>query len=96
VKVRYTAEANANIAAIARFLRPRSPSGLLNVRADIRAGIARIAENPLAGREQANGVRKAVTKRYSYLIYYAVVTQEDAIDIVAVQHPAQQRPTEDT
>ena len=93
MKVRFTVEANANIAAIARFLGSKRISGLTNVRADIRTAIVRIAEHPRSGKAQADAdVRKAVTRRYGYIIYYTIVSEDDAIDILSVHHPARERP----
>ena len=55
-----------------------------------------LARYPLSGRRQSvPTVRKAVTKRYGYLIYYAVNETDQAIDILTVQHRARGRPFSD-
>ena len=41
------------------------------------------------------GVRKLVTRRYSYLVYYTVDEAAEEIIILTVQHPAREREYED-
>jgi plasmid stabilization system protein ParE len=36
-------------------------------------------------------VRKLVTRRYPYLVYYTIDDAADEIVILAIQHPAQER-----
>ena len=36
-------------------------------------------------------MRKLVTRRYSYLVYYTVDDEAEEIVILAVQHPARER-----
>jgi plasmid stabilization system protein ParE len=52
---------------------------------------------PLIGkRQKEHGVRKFITPRYAYLIYYAINEAEEEIIILSVKHFAQQREFEDT
>jgi hypothetical protein len=47
---------------------------------------------PKVGRRQmAEGVRKMVTRKYAYLIYYTVYETEDEIIILNVKHKARER-----
>jgi hypothetical protein len=41
-------------------------------------------------------VRKIVTRRYPYLVYYSVDVDADEIIILGIQHPARQREYQDT
>jgi toxin ParE1/3/4 len=51
---------------------------------------------PEVGRRQTvEGVRKFVTARYRYLIYYAVDQTAEEIVILTIQHPAREREHED-
>lgn len=47
---------------------------------------------PLVGRpQQMEGVRKLVTRKYAYLIYYMIDDPAEEIVILSVNHPAQER-----
>jgi toxin ParE1/3/4 len=42
------------------------------------------------------GVRKLVTRRYPYLVYYTVDEASEEIVIITIQHPARDREHSDT
>lgn len=47
---------------------------------------------PRIGRRQkTEGVRKLVTRRYPYLVYYTVDQESEEIVILTIQHPARER-----
>jgi toxin ParE1/3/4 len=51
---------------------------------------------PRAGRRQmTEGIRKFVTRKYSYLIYCTLDEANDEIIVLAVKHPAQKREHDD-
>jgi len=51
---------------------------------------------PEAGRRQGlPSVRKLVTRKYSYLIYYSFDQAKDEIVILTIQHSAREREYED-
>ena len=51
---------------------------------------------PHVGRlQQTEGVRKFVTRRYAYLIYYTVDDAADEIIVLSVKHSAQRREHDD-
>jgi plasmid stabilization system protein ParE len=51
---------------------------------------------PHVGRlQQTEGVRKFVTRRYAYLIYYTVDSVAEEIIVLSVKHPAQKREHDD-
>ncbi len=45
----------------------------------------------LGRRQKVEGVRKLVTRRYPYLVYYTVDDGAEEIIILFIQHPAQER-----
>jgi toxin ParE1/3/4 len=62
------------------------------VRGTIYATFQLLISFPNLGRRQAvEGVRKVVTRRYSYLIYYRVDETVDELVVLGVRHPAQGR-----
>jgi plasmid stabilization system protein ParE len=51
---------------------------------------------PQVGRlQQTKGVRKFVTRRYAYLIYYMVDSVVGEIVVLSIKHPAQKREHDD-
>ena len=51
---------------------------------------------PQVGRRQKlEGVRKLVTRRYPYLVYYTIDLTNEEIIILTIQHPAREREHED-
>ena len=51
---------------------------------------------PEIGRRQVTeGVRKLITRRYPYFVYYMIDEAADEIVIVTIQHPARERKYED-
>jgi len=46
--------------------------------------------------QQTKGVRKLVTRKYRYLIYYTVDEVADEIIILSVKHPAQRQEHEES
>jgi len=52
---------------------------------------------PQIGRRQrVAGVRKLVTRRYPYLVYYVADEAVQEIVILSIQHPARERTHSDT
>jgi toxin ParE1/3/4 len=97
MKLRFTPRAIENIAAIADYIRERSPSAAQRVRAAIYESLQDLILFPDAGRMQAtHGVRRFVTRKYAYLVYYTVDEVAGEIIILNVKHPAQSREYEDT
>jgi len=46
-------------------------------------------------RQKVQGVRKLVTRRYSYLVYYSLDHSTDEIVILTIRHSARKRDYED-
>jgi plasmid stabilization system protein ParE len=96
MKLRFTPRAVQNIVHISDYLRERNPNAARRVRAAIYQGLDNLLLFADAGRLQSTeGVRKLVTVKCSYLIYYRVDRPNDEIVILSVKHPAQARDYED-
>jgi len=96
MKLRFTPRAAENIGAAADYIRARSPAAAQRVRAAIYESLQNLLLFPHVGRlQQTAGVRKIVTRRYGYLIYYVVDEAAEEIVILNVKHPAQRREHED-
>jgi len=96
MKLRFTPRAVSDIAAIADYIRERDPAAAERVRAAIIQSLQDLILFPRLGRAQTvEGVRKLVTRRYPYLVYYRVDEAAEEIIILAIQHPAREREHED-
>ena len=92
MRVRYRAQALADIDEIRRYLGRRSPSGARSVLHSIYAAIKFIAENPRASEETDDpDVRLKVIVEYPYKIFYSI--HVETIEILHVRHTAR-RPWE--
>ncbi len=97
MKLRFTPRAVKNIAAIADYIRERNPTAALRVRASIYDSLQHLLLFPSIGKAQKErGVRKLVTPRYRYLIYYVIDETAEEIIILSVRHSAQDREHRDT
>jgi toxin ParE1/3/4 len=95
MKLRFTPRALENISAIADYIRFRNPAAGA-VRSAIYESLQDLILFPQVGRlQQTQGVRKFVTPRYAYLIYYIVDDAAGEIIILSVKHSAQKRDHED-
>ncbi len=82
MRLRFVRRAADDLAAIADFLREISPGAGMCVRAAIHDALADLLVFPHAGRQQSEeGVRKFVTPRYGYLIYYLVDEEAGEIGV---------------
>jgi addiction module RelE/StbE family toxin len=92
MKLRFTPRAAKDLADIADYIRERNPPAALRVRAAILESLQSLVLFPDIGRQQkVEGVRKLVTQRYRYLVYYMVDGEVEEIVILTIQHPAQER-----
>ncbi len=96
MKLRFTQRAVENLNEVSDYLYERNPAAADHVRADIYTGLQNLLLFPAAGRLQdVAGVRKLVTRKYAYLIYYTVDGPAEEVVILNVKHPAQARDFED-
>jgi addiction module RelE/StbE family toxin len=92
MKLRFTPRAVENIADLADYIRDRNPAAAQAVRAAIYDSLKNLLLFPMVGRLQKTaGVRKIVTRKYSYLIYYTVDHAAGEIVILSVKHKARKR-----
>ena len=92
MKLRFTARAARDLSGIADYVREHSPEAALRVRAAIFESLQSLVLFPHIGRQQkVEGVRKLVTRRYPYLVYYTADDGAGEIVILAIQHPARER-----
>ena len=96
MKLRFTLRAVADITGIGDYIRERNPAASQRVRAAIYESLQDLILFPRVGRlQQTEAVRKLVTRKYAYLVYYTVDDVAEEIVILSVKHPAQRREHED-
>ena len=92
MKLRFTPRATRDVADIAEYLRTHNPSAAIAVRDAILRSLQSLTLFPAIGRSQnVEGVRKLVTPKYRYLVYYTVDEEADEIVILTLQHPVRRR-----
>jgi len=96
MKLRFTQRAVENIVAIADYIKAHNQPAAQRVRADIYENLQNLVLFPQAGRlQQTEGVRKFVTRKYGYLVYYLVDDDAEEIIVLSVNHAAQRREHDD-
>jgi plasmid stabilization system protein ParE len=96
MKLRFTPRATQNLAEIADYIHANNPAAAQNVRAAILHSLQNLVLFSEVGQRQAvEGVRKLVTRKYPYLVYYTVDQAAEEIVILTLQHPAREREHED-
>ena len=96
MKLRFTPRATQDLIAIADYISARNPAAALRVRAAILDSVQNLVLFPEMGRRQdVEGVRRLVTRRYRYLVYYTLDEAAKEIIIVTIQHAARERDYED-
>jgi plasmid stabilization system protein ParE len=92
MKLRFTRRAIRDLTDIAAYLREHDPSAAARVRASILDSLKTIAAFPRVGRLQSvPRVRKLVTRKYPYLIYYSIDEATGELAILSIRHSAQAR-----
>jgi toxin ParE1/3/4 len=92
MKLRFTPRATRDLAEIGDYLREYNPQAALRVRTAILESLQSLILFPHIGRQQqVEGVRKLVTRRYPYLVYYTADNEAGEVVILAIQHPARER-----
>lgn len=96
MKLRFTPRAAQDLVDIADYIKQHNPAAALRVRAAILESLQNIVLFPKVGRlQKPEGVRKLVTRRYSYLVYYSADEAAGEIIVLSIQHPAREREHED-
>ena len=93
MKLRYTAEARAHIAAIFNYINDRNPVAATQVAARIRFAAELLAEFPRIGHTgRLPGTYKWVVRGLPYIVVYDIsLGDEDEVVILGVFHGAQDR-----
>ena len=92
MRIVYSPRAIADLRAISAYLKPLSPQGARHVGAAILHALQQLLVFPHAGTPQKiKGVRKIITRKYPYLIYYTVDEPAEEILVIAIQHSARAR-----
>jgi plasmid stabilization system protein ParE len=92
MRLRFTPRAIENLTELADYIRAQNPVGARHVQADILDSLCTVVVFPKIGRRQTlEGVRKLVSRKYSYLIYYTLDEEAGDIVILSVKHPARER-----
>jgi toxin ParE1/3/4 len=92
MKLRFTPRATQDLAGIADYIHEHNPQAASRIRNAILESLQNLVMFPRLGRQQqVEGVRKVVTRRYPYLVYYTIDDAADEIVILAIRHPAQER-----
>jgi plasmid stabilization system protein ParE len=92
MRLRFTLRALADLIAIADYLRVRNPAAATSVRDSILSSLQILLDFPEIGRRQrTEGVRKLVTGKYRYIVYYSRDIAAEEIVILTIQHPARLR-----
>lgn len=91
MKLSFTPRAVQDLVDIADYLRAENPAAALRVRAAILESLQLLAAFPSLGRDQSvDGVRKLITRKYHYIVYYAVSSDAAVVSVLTIQHPARQ------
>jgi len=97
MKLRFTPRAAQDLADIATYIREHNLKAALRVRAAILESLQNLVLFPHLGRQQTvESVRKLVTRRYPYLVYYTTDDEAEEVVILAIQHPAREREHSDS
>ena len=93
MKLRFARRAAQDLADIADYIRTENPKAAVRVRSEILKAIEALVRFPRLGRRQSvGGVRKLITRRYGYLIYYTADEAGGQIVILAIRHPGRTSP----
>ena len=88
MKLRFTPRAIRNLADISDYIKTENPIAATRVRESILASIDLLGDFPELGKSRAVGMRKLITRKYRYRVYYATDAEHDEIVILAIRHPA--------
>ncbi len=97
MKLRFTPRATQDLADIAEFIKLRNPTAALRVRESILEALQSAILFPRIGRlQKVEGVRKLVTRKYPYLVYYTADEAAEEIMVLTILHGAREHEYEDT
>ncbi len=89
MNLRFTPQAAQDLSEIADYIRAENPMAAARVRAAILESLQVLISFPHIGRRQnVEDVRKLITRRFGYLVYYQLDEVASEIIVLAVRHPA--------
>lgn len=92
MRLRFTPRATRDLAEIAEYIHERSLNAALRVRGVILQSLDDLLLFPELGKRQTiRDVRKLVSRKYSYIVYYRIDRANDEIVVLTVQHHARRR-----
>ena len=94
MRIRYTRGATSQLAGISLYIREHNPSAASRVRDRLRQVVAMLAERPALGSPgRVPGTREFKVPGLPYRIVYrvAVLGSEECLEILRVQHEAQDK-----
>jgi addiction module RelE/StbE family toxin len=96
MKLRFTPRATRDLADIADYIYQHNPNAARRVRAAILESLQDLVVFPELGRRQTvEGVRKLITRKYPYIVYYRLDRPMDEIVILTIRHQARRREFQD-
>jgi addiction module RelE/StbE family toxin len=89
MNLRFTPQATEDLSEIADYIRAENPAAANRVRTAILESLQVLTSFPRMGRRQnVEEVRKLVTRRFGYLVYYQVDEATSEVVVLAIRHPA--------
>lgn len=89
MNLRFTPQATQDLSNIADYIRTENPMAAARVRAAILESLQVLISFPHIGRSQSvEDVRKLITRRFGYLVYYQIDEAASEIVVLAIRHPA--------
>ena len=96
MRIQLSERAVADLHAISSYLKMRSLQGTRSVRAAILAELSFLADFPMVGRRQSQpGVRKIVTRKHPYFIYYKFDEAAQTVFVLTIRHASREREFDD-
>jgi plasmid stabilization system protein ParE len=89
MNLRFTPQAAQDLSDIGDYIRAENPMAAVRVRAAILESLQILILFPNIGRRQnVEDVRKLITRRFGYLVYYQLDEAASEIVVLAIRHPA--------
>ena len=88
MRIAYTRRALSQLASVYEYLSVRSPQAAHNVRASIRATIARLVHMPMLGKlTDEPGVHVLIEPEYLYRVFYSI--EGETVTVIRILHSSQ-------
>ncbi|MSP89850.1 MAG: type II toxin-antitoxin system RelE/ParE family toxin [Alphaproteobacteria bacterium] len=96
MKLRFTPRAVQDIAGIADYIKAYNPAAATRIRDSILDALRSLTLFPRLGRPQSIiGVRKLVTRRHGFSVYYLLDDARQEIAILSIFHPSRDQKPDD-